>query len=72
MTRSRMFWVAVYIVGAALAEKLSERAIREKRNIEAIVIAVTSAAWGVPGGAVSENGRLRHGDWRPPRGAAAC
>ena len=24
--------------------------------------AVTSAAWGVPGGAVSENGRLCHGD----------
>jgi hypothetical protein len=32
-----MFWVAV---GAALAEKLSERAIREERNIEAIVIAL--------------------------------
>jgi len=39
-----MFWVAVYIVGAALAEKLSERAIREERNIEAIVIALIDAA----------------------------
>lgn len=41
MTRWRMFWVAV---GAALAEKLSERAIREERNIEAIIIALLEAA----------------------------
>ena len=30
--------------------------------------AVTSAAWGVPGGAVSENGRLRHGAGGHPGG----
>jgi len=41
VTRWRMFWVSV---GAALAEKLSERAIREERNIEAIVIALIDAA----------------------------